>query len=74
MGLFTLECKSNVNALAHAAAIDKIKVGHLKQVPTFIDATFIYYLVRKKRLELLRLTTLVPKTSASTNSATLAFI
>jgi hypothetical protein len=28
--------------------------------------------VRKKRLELLRLTALVPKTSASTNSATLA--
>jgi hypothetical protein len=29
-------------------------------------------MVRKERLELSRLTTLVPKTSASTNSATLA--
>ena len=32
----------------------------------------LFNLVRKKRLELLRLTALVPKTSASTNSATLA--
>ena len=30
-------------------------------------------MVRKERLELSRLTALVPKTSASTNSATLAF-
>ena len=31
------------------------------------------YLVRKERLELSRLTALEPKSSASTNSATLAF-
>ena len=38
------------------------------------DLETLCYLVRKKRLELLRLTALVPKTSASTNSATLAGI
>ena len=31
-------------------------------------------MVRKERLELSRLATLVPKTSASTNSATFAFL
>ena len=37
MALFTLACKSHDNALVHTAAVDKIKVGHLKQVPTYID-------------------------------------
>ena len=31
------DVKSNYSALTHVAAIDKIKVGHLKQVPTSIN-------------------------------------
>ncbi len=37
------------------------------------DTNYMFYMVRKERLELSRLTALEPKSSASTNSATFAF-
>ena len=64
----------NMTILGLLADINQLyfnKNKHKKRA--FRRKPFFYILVRKERLELSRLTALVPKTSASTNSATLAF-